>query len=149
MSIILELVVMAVVSSSTMPTRAPLLVCTTATSLEGMAFCQHALKNPGEFRVRALCRNDGSARARMLAKLGAEVVVADNLDQTGLEAAFEGAAGLYAITTWSGSTFRADGTVERAANLDAHHLEESEVQQGLNILRAAESMTCEFHSGRS
>lgn len=115
----------------------PTVVCTTASSLEGLAFCRHAL-NSGEFRVRALCRNIESSRAHKLAEMGAEVVSADNHDIDSLKAAFEGAHGVYAITTWSGSGFTADGTLQRAADLDSSALEESEVAQGLNILRAAE-----------
>ena len=115
----------------------PLLVCTTAASLEGMAFCRHALRNPGEYRVRALVRNPESERAKKLASLGAEVVIADNHDPASLKDAFDGAHSIYAITTWSGSSFQADGTAVRSANLKASHLEESEVAQGINILRAA------------
>ena len=147
----------------------PLLVVTTASSLEGVAFCRHALRTPGEYRVRALVRNPASARAAALAELGAEVCVADNHDTESLERAFAGAHGIYACTTWSGSSFAADGTVVRSDNLEpartserhtVHrsqravrrspltprtvcvlqaHLEESEYQQGLNILRAAET----------
>ena len=39
--------------------------------------------------------------------------MADNMDEESLRAAFEGAYGIYAITTWSGSTFGADGAVGR------------------------------------
>ena len=116
----------------------PLLCVTTASSLEGVAFCRNALHTPGEFRVRALVRNLHSARARTLAELGAEVMVADNEDEESLRSAFDGVDGLYAITTWSGSRFTEGGQVVRADNLDPQHLEESEVKQGLNILRAAE-----------
>jgi uncharacterized protein YbjT (DUF2867 family) len=77
------------------------------------------------------------SRAQQLRALGAEVVAADNHDIDSLEAALEGAHGVYAITTWSGSSFAADGTVVRSDNLDPVHLEESEVAQGINILRAA------------
>merc|ERR1719201_1719381 len=115
----------------------PLLVCTTASSLEGLSFYRHALRTPGEFRVRACVRNTDSSRAQQLRALGAEVVAADNHDPDSLEAALEGAHGVYAITTWSGSSFAADGTVVRSDNLDPVHLEESEVAQGINILRAA------------
>ena len=116
---------------------APLLVCTTASSLEGMAFCRHALSK--DFRVRALVRNTKSVRARELATLGAEVTIADNHDIDSLIDAFDGADGVYAITTWSGSSFTPDGRVVRSDCLDAAYLEESEVTQGANILRAAES----------
>ena len=68
----------------------PLLVCTTAPSLEGMAFCREALAS-GEYRVRALTRNPSSPRAAALEEMGAELCVADNLDPRSLRAAFEGA----------------------------------------------------------
>lgn len=45
---------------------------------------------------------------------------------------------MYAVTTWSGSSFTSDGKVVRAGDLDPNHLEESEFQQGLNILEAVE-----------
>lgn len=125
--------------SMTTPIAAPPLLCvTTASSLEGAAFCRHALRTPNEFRVRALVRNPSSLRARQLEELGAEIVVADNHDVDALSKAFDGASGVYACTTWSGSRFTADGTVVRPDDLDPRRLEESEVEQGLNILRAAE-----------
>lgn len=102
-----------------------------------MAFCRHALAS-GNFRVRALCRNPESVRAKSLADHGAEICIADNCDLDSLKAAFEGAHGVYAITTWSGSSFADDGSLVRANDLDPGRLEESEVAQGLNILRAAE-----------
>lgn len=116
----------------------PLIVCTTAPSLEGMAFCRSAIAS-GEYRVRALCRNPQSPRAAKLASMGAELCVADNHDVNSLRRAFQGADGIYAITTWSGSGFAADGSPIRSHDLDAAALESSEVAQGLNILRAAES----------
>ena len=117
----------------------PLLVCTTASSLEGMAFCLQVLQR-GEFRVRALCRNLESPRAEALAQMGAEVVHGDNLDPEGLRAAFAGAHGVYGITTWSGSSFDSSGRVVRAERCnDAAFLEESEFSQGLNIIEAAEA----------
>ena len=116
----------------------PLLCVTTAASLEGVAFCERALRTPNEFRVRALVRNPDSSRAQRLKELGAEVVVADNREVESLVKAFDGADGVYACTTWSGSGFTADGTVKRSDDLDPTFLEESEVEQGLNILAAAE-----------
>ena len=47
--------------------------------------------------------------------------------------------GIYAITTWSGSSFGADGAVLRADNLDSEFLMASEIRQGLNIIKAAEA----------
>ena len=127
---------MGMACASGMSSKPPLLVCTTATSIEGQAFCHHALRN--QYRVRALCRNPHSSRAQHLAKLGAEVVIADNNDVDSLVKAFEGAQGVYAITTWSNSGFSNDGTVIRSSNLDASFLEDNEYQQGVNILNAAQ-----------
>mmetsp|Transcript_41754 Transcript_41754/g.134696 ORF Transcript_41754/g.134696 Transcript_41754/m.134696 type:complete len:413 (+) Transcript_41754:87-1325(+) len=114
----------------------PLLVCTTAPSLEGVAFCKHALQSGG-WRVRALVRNLDSPRAATLAQLGAELVQADNLDEASLRRAFAGAHGIYGITTWSGASRASDGSIVRPTSADAAVLEESEVEQGRNILRAA------------
>jgi len=115
----------------------PLLVCTTAPCLEGMAFCKSALES-GEYRVRALCRNAESPRAKTLAAMGAEIVVADNLCESSLIRGFKDADGIYAIVTWSGSAIAPDGRLKRASDVSSKQLEASEVAQGLNILRAAE-----------
>ena len=63
---------------------------------------------------------------------------ANNLDVADLERAFEGACGVYAITTGSGSNFAADGSVLCALDLGSAELEDSEVLKGRNINRAAE-----------
>ena len=114
----------------------PLLVCTTAPSLEGTAFCRQVLKR-GKFRVRALTRNVDSPRSQALKKMGAELFVADNEDVESLRRAFEGAHGVYGITTWSGATFAKDGSVVRDTSLDSRELEDAEVRQGQNIIDAA------------
>ena len=93
----------------------------------------------GAYRVRALTRSLTSARTRQLEAIGAEVVVADNHDPSALEAAFAGAAAVYGITTWSGSTFAADGSVRRPADVTSESLLASEVAQGLHIIAAAEA----------
>ena len=114
----------------------PLLVCTTAPSLEGTAFCRQVLKR-GKFRVRALTRNLESPRSKVLEEMGAELFVADNEDIESLRRAFEGAHGVYGITTWSGTTFAKDGSVQRDTSLDSRQLEDAEVRQGQNIIDAA------------
>ena len=72
--------------------------------------------------------------------MGCGVVYADNNDVESLRHAFRKAYGIYGITTWSGSTFNADGSVQRAANLNSDVLESSEIQQGRNIIRVAETV---------
>lgn len=122
--------------STTQDEVKPLLVCTTAGSLEGMAFCRQVLKR-GKFRVRALTRNLDSPRAKVLQDMGAELFVADNEDIESLRRAFEGAHGVYGITTWSGATFAKDGSVQRDTSLKAQQLEDAEARQGQNIIEAA------------
>ena len=56
--------------------------------------------------------------------IGAEVVVADNREVESLVKAFDGADGVYACTTWSGSGFTADGTVKRSDDLDPTFLDD-------------------------
>ena len=120
------------------PAAKPLVVCTSAGSLEGLGFCRAAVSS-GAYRVRALTRSLTSARTQQLEAIGAEIVVADNHDPSALEAAFAGAAAVYGITTWSGSTFAADGSVRRPADVTSESLLASEVAQGLNIISAAEA----------
>jgi len=52
----------------------------------------------GEFAARALTRDVNSAKARELAKLGAEVVAVDVDDEASLRRAFQGAYGAYCVT---------------------------------------------------
>ena len=122
----------------------PIIVCTTAPSLEGMAFCRSVIDRD-RLRVRALARNVDSPRARALRDMGCEVVRADNLDAASLERAFERAHGVYAITTWSGSAFAADRSVLRASDLGSAALEDGEVLQGRNIVWAAEGTMSPRH----
>ena len=128
----------AAATATSIPAAKPLVVCTSAGSLEGLGFCRAAVSS-GAYRVRALTRSLTSARTRQLEAIGAEVVVADNHDPSALEAAFAGAAAVYGITTWSGSTFAADGSVRRPADVTSESLLASEVAQGLNIIAAAEA----------
>ncbi|MFC0107821.1 NmrA/HSCARG family protein [Kibdelosporangium aridum] len=54
----------------------------------------------GPFTARAVTRDAGSAKARALAELGAEVVEASLDDEDSLRAAFEGAHGVYVVTNF-------------------------------------------------
>lgn len=127
---------MSLSMTTTSENELPMLVCTTAPSLEGTAFCRQVLKR-GKFRVRALTRNPDSPRSKALEAMGAELFVADNEDIESLQKAFEGAHGVYGITTWSGATFAKDGSVKRDTSLNSNQLEEAEVRQGQNIIEAA------------
>lgn len=74
----------------------------------------------GEFRVRALTRDANSAKARELAKAGAEVVTASVDDLESLKRAFEGAHGAFCVTFyWD------------------HMSPEREITQATNLAKAA------------
>ncbi len=72
-----------------------LIVVTGAAGQQGGAVARHLLSNG--WKVRALTRDPGKPAARALAEAGAEVVRADNDDPTSLEAAFEGAYGVFSV----------------------------------------------------
>lgn len=78
-------------------TEKKVVVVVGATGAQGGAAAR-ALLADGEFAVRAITRNTGSAKARELAELGAEVVEADLYDVASLEKAFDGAYGAFAVT---------------------------------------------------
>jgi len=70
-----------------------------ATGAQGGGLVRAILRDPrGEFIARAITRDAGSAKARELAELGAEVVAADIDDDNSLRRAFEGAHGAYCVT---------------------------------------------------
>ena len=70
-----------------------------ATGAQGGGLARAILADPGgEFAARALTRDPGSAKARELAKLGAEVVAADVDDVGSLRKAFSGAYGAFCVT---------------------------------------------------
>lgn len=72
-----------------------------ATGRQGGGLARAVLADPtGAFAVRALTRDPGSAAARRLAALGAEVVRADLADLESLRAAFDGAHGAYVVTDY-------------------------------------------------
>jgi uncharacterized protein YbjT (DUF2867 family) len=72
-----------------------------ATGHQGGGLVRAILADPdGGYTVRALTRDVTSARAQELAKLGAEVVQADNNDPASLEKAFAGAYGAFLVTNF-------------------------------------------------
>jgi uncharacterized protein YbjT (DUF2867 family) len=88
-----------------------------ATGGQGNGLVRAILDDPdGDYTVRALTRDVTSAKAQELAKLGAEVVQADNYDEESLVAAFTGAYGAYLVTNfWAHMS--ATRELEEAANL--------------------------------
>jgi uncharacterized protein YbjT (DUF2867 family) len=72
-----------------------------ATGAQGGGLARAILSDPqSEFAVRALTRKPDSDQARELARLGAEVVVADLDDLESLRAAFGGAHGAFCVTNF-------------------------------------------------
>ena len=70
-----------------------------ATGAQGGGLVRAILNDPaGGFAARAITRDPSTAKAKELAKLGAEVVAADLDDQESLNRAFEGAYGAYCVT---------------------------------------------------
>ena len=70
-----------------------------ATGAQGGGLAHAILNDPNsEFVVRAITRDPESDKAKELATLGAEVVVADIDDPASLKKALEGAYGAYFVT---------------------------------------------------
>lgn len=80
-------------------TSKPLIAVTGATSKQGRSVATSLLKS-GRFRVRALTRDTGSAQARNLAGMGAEIVTAslERDHRRELEDAFRSADGAFLMT---------------------------------------------------
>ncbi|WP_308366048.1 NmrA family NAD(P)-binding protein [Streptomyces sp. ISL-86] len=95
-----------------------------ATGLQGRAVTSHLLR--GGWRVRALTRDPTGARARALARAGAQVVRAQMEDVASLTAAAEGAWGLFSVQPTVGSP----GTAPDFTTDD-------EVRWGINVAEAA------------
>jgi NAD(P)-dependent dehydrogenase (short-subunit alcohol dehydrogenase family) len=70
-----------------------------ATGAQGGGLVRAILADPnGGFAARALTRDVTSAKAKDLAKLGAEVVAADVDNPASVEKAFDGAYGAFCVT---------------------------------------------------
>jgi uncharacterized protein YbjT (DUF2867 family) len=92
-----------------------------ATGAQGGGLARTILSNAGSgFAARALTRDVNSDKAKELAKLGAEVVVADVDDVESLKEAFKGAYGAYCVTFFW-----------------AHFSPEKELAEAANMARAA------------
>jgi uncharacterized protein YbjT (DUF2867 family) len=94
-----------------------------ATGAQGGGLVRAILGDPqGGFSARAVTRDPGSAKARELAALGAEVVAADIDDPSSLERALQGAHGAYFVTFFW-----------------AHFSPEREMAEARNMARAAQA----------
>ncbi len=92
-----------------------------ATGAQGGGLVRAILADPsGPFSARAITRDAGSEKARELARLGAEVVVADVDDAESLQKAFAGAHGAYCVTFYW-----------------AHFTPEREIAEARNMAEAA------------
>ena len=70
-----------------------------ATGAQGGGLVRAILNDANSpFRVRALTRDINSDKAKLLSRLGAEVVAADVDDEESLRRAFQGAYGVYCVT---------------------------------------------------
>jgi uncharacterized protein YbjT (DUF2867 family) len=70
-----------------------------ATGAQGSGLVKAILADPsGGFAARAITRDPNSAKAKELARLGAEVVAGDVDDEASLQKAFTGAYGAYCVT---------------------------------------------------
>ena len=70
-----------------------------APGAQGGGLVRAIAKDPsGAYRARALTRDPGSEKARVLERLGAEVVAADVDDEASLRRAFDGAHGAFCVT---------------------------------------------------
>jgi uncharacterized protein YbjT (DUF2867 family) len=88
-----------------------------ATGAQGGGLVRAILADPpGGFAVRAITRDVNSAKAKALAKSGAEVVAADIDDAASLERAFAGAFGAYGVTFYW-DHFSPDRELKQARNI--------------------------------
>lgn len=82
-----------------------IILVTGATGNQGGAIARRLLSRG--YRVRALTRNPGSDKAKLLAGMGADVVQGDLDDRQSLERALEGVWGAYSVqNTWEAGVVR-------------------------------------------
>ncbi len=94
-----------------------------ATGQQGGAVAR-ALLAKGGFQVRAVTRNPDSEKAKALITAGAEVVKADLADSASVEAAVQGAYGVFLVTDYWGIFGRLQ---------DAEKAQEQEIAQGKRV----------------
>src|SRR5512145_1495949 len=94
-----------------------IIAVTGATGAQGGGLVRAILADPsGGYAVRAITRDVNSAKAKALAKLGAEVVAADIDDAASLERALAGAYGAFCVTFfWD--HFSPDRELQQARNM--------------------------------
>jgi uncharacterized protein YbjT (DUF2867 family) len=102
-----------------MTTNDRIIVVTGATGQQGGATARHLLA--AGWRVRALVRYPDTPTARLLARAGAETVTGDMGDRATLDAAIQGAYGVFSVQPAG----------------DAPHFIEDEVRLGVNVADAA------------
>ncbi len=99
-----------------MESRQDLVLVTGATGRQGGAVARELLAKG--VRVRAMTRRPESEEARVLARLGAEVVQGDFDDDASVKRALEGAWGAFAVqNTWEAGTEREEAQGQRFARL--------------------------------
>ena len=95
------------------------ILVTGATGTQGRAVVRHLQKHG--YRVRALSRNPDKAAARALAEAGATVMRGDLEDRASIDAAVEGAYGVFSLQNfWEGfptSFLGAEGEVRQGKNV--------------------------------
>ncbi|KAK2739984.1 NmrA-like family protein [Colletotrichum kahawae] len=108
---------------------AKLIAVTGATGQQGGAVVTVMLA--AGWRVRAVTRDPGSAKAKRLAATGVEIVKADFSDEHSLRAAFNGAHAIFAMTSFIDYAWSGKHTVDEACAL--------EEADALRLARAAAS----------
>ena len=88
-----------------------LIVVTGATGQQGGAVACHLLKNG--WRVRALARDPGKPAAQALTEAGTELFAADNDDRASLDAAFQGAYGVFSVQNFWLPNVGAEGEIRQ------------------------------------
>jgi len=89
---------------------------TGATGKQGGAVLRHLLGNKN-FKLRAMTRKPSSDAARLISRLGADLVQADLDDENSLRAALNGAWGVFAVQTRESGVEREEEQGKRIARL--------------------------------
>jgi uncharacterized protein YbjT (DUF2867 family) len=93
------------------------ILITGATGKQGGATLRHLAGQPG-FTIHAMTRKPGSAAAKALAALGAEVVAGDLDDAASLERVLDGVWGVFAVqNTWEAGVEKEEEQGKRLATL--------------------------------
>lgn len=109
-----------------MPPMSKLVVVVGATGGQGGSVVKSLLNNP-EWKIRGLTRNPNGSSAQALAAKGVDMVAADLNDFNSLQAAFEGAHAIFAVTNF----------LDPFPTKTPEECAEIETNQGINMARAA------------